>query len=52
MAYSSFEALWGKKNQGIEMTEEQQDEPDSPSTQFDLTPHDDSVNEVLKELTG
>ena len=39
MAYSSFEALWGKKNQGIEMTEEQQDEPDSPSTQFDLTPH-------------
>ena len=51
MAYSSFEALWGKKNQGIEMTEEQQDEPDSPSTQFDLTPHDDSVNEVLKELS-
>ena len=33
------------------MTEEQQDEPDSPSTQFDLTPHDDSVNEVLKELS-
>ena len=44
-------------NKGIEMTEEQQDEPDSPSTQPDLTTiqrHDDSpyiVNEVLKELS-
>ena len=40
------------------MTEEQQDEPDSPSTQPDLTTiqnHDDSpyiVNEVLKELNA
>ena len=40
-------------NKGIEMTEEQPDEPDSPSTQPDLTTiqrHDDSpyiVNEVL-----
>ena len=38
------------------MTEEQQDEPDKPSTQLDLTPHDDrpyivnDINEVLKEL--
>ena len=45
-------------NKGIEMTEEQQDEPDSPSTQPDLTTilrHDDSpyiVNEVLKELSA
>ena len=45
-------------NKGIEMTEEQQDEPDSPSTQPDLTPiqkHNDSpyiVNEVLKELSA
>ena len=43
MAYRIFEALWGmihKKN--VEMTEEQQDEPERPSTQLDLTPHDDT----------
>ena len=45
-------------NKVIEMTEEQQDEPDSPSTQPDLTTirrHDESpyiVNEVLKELNA
>ena len=57
MAYRIFEALWGMIHlKNTEMTEEQQDEPDSPSTQLDLTPHDDSpyivndLNEVLKEL--
>ena len=54
MAYRIFQSLCGKG-----MTEEQQDdEPDSPSTQFGLTPHDGpcmvddikDINEVLKEL--
>ena len=58
MAYRIFEALWGmihKKN--VEMTEEQQDEPESPSTQLDLTHvHDDrpstqlDLTHVVKEL--
>ena len=51
-------AFWriGEIHRDTEMTEEQQDEPDSPSTQLDLTPHvhDDSpydINEVVKKLT-